>query len=305
MRRITILLSVLSVAGVGSTTTALAQGLPKSQPKLLTIIREEVKTGRNEEHSRHEAGWPAAFEKAKSPDYYIAITSLTGANEAWYFIPSESKAAFGESMKRQDKDPVLSAEMTRLSLADAQYINSSKTIQAIANPELSVGDFPDVNKIRFFEITVFRVHPGHEMQFEDAAKAYSAARKGADAKSGYRFYQVIAGMPMPTYLVIASAEDYGEFDQKLAAGMATWKEATADEKNILQKAGTEAIISSEVNRFRVDPRQSYVPKETRESDPEFLDAKIGALPLAAPATEQFLLSKAMDNSMCRRQPVYE
>ena len=50
--------------------------------------------------------------------------------------------------------------------------------------------------------------------------------------------------------------------------MATRKEANAEEKNAL-KVGGEAIISWEANRFRVDPRQSYVPKETRETDPEF------------------------------------
>jgi hypothetical protein len=268
MKRIILSVLILSAAGFGNAATALAQGLPKTQPKLLTVIREEVKIGRNEEHSKHESGWPAAFDKAKSTDYYIAMTSMTGPNEAWYVIPSESHAAFGESMKRQDKDPVLSAELARLALADAQYINGARTIQAVANPELSVGDFQDVSKVRFLEISVVRVHMGHETQFEDAAKAYAAARKRAELKAGYRVYRVIAGMPTPAYLVFASAEDYGEFDQKLAAGMATYKEANSEEKSAL-KVGGEAIISWEANRFRVDPRQSYVPKETRESDPEF------------------------------------
>jgi hypothetical protein len=269
MKRITILMSILSAAGLGSSITAVAQGLPKTQPKLITIVREEVKIGRNAEHSKHEAGWPAAFEKAKSPDYYLGMTSLTGPNEAWYIIPAESHAAIGESMKREDKDPILSAELDRLSLADAQYINGARTIQAMAMTDLSVGDFPDVSKIRFFEITVFRIHPGHELQFESAAKSYAAARTRAAPKVGYRLYQVIAGMASPTYLVVASAENYAEFDQIVAAGMSTWTQATDDEKGVLEKAGREAIISSESNRFRVDPRQSYVPKETRESDREF------------------------------------
>jgi hypothetical protein len=269
MRRTIILLWVLSAAGFGSSTAALAQGLPKSQPKLITIIREEVKTGRNAEHSKAEAAWPAAFEKAKSTDYYMGMTSMTGPNEAWFIIPTESHAAAAESMKKQDKDPVLSAELDRLSLADAEYINSSRSIQAMARPDLTAGEFPDVNKIRFFEVTVFRVHPGHSMQFEEAAKAYAAARKRADEKAGYRVYQVIAGMPSPAYLVIASVEDYGQFDQRMAADMATWQKATDEEKGVLEKAGRESIISSESNRFRVDPHMCFVPKETRDSDPEF------------------------------------
>jgi hypothetical protein len=269
MKRTISLLWVLSAAGFATSTATLAQGLPKTQPKLITIIREEVKTGRNAEHSKHEAGWPAAFEKAKSSDYYIGISSLTGPNEAWFIIPSESHAAYGESMKQQDKDPILSAELDRLSLKDADYINGARTIQAMAMPELSVGDFPDVNKIRFFEITTFRMKPGHAMQFEEAAKAYASARRRADAKARYRVYQVIAGMPSPTYLIIASVEDYAQFDQMMAADMATWKEATDDEKGVLQKTAHEGMISLESNRFRVDPRMSFVPKETRDTDQEF------------------------------------
>jgi hypothetical protein len=193
---------------------------------------------------------------------------MTGPNEAWYVGASESHAALGESMKRRDKDPALSAELARLELADSQYINGARNFQAIANADLSVGDFLDLSRARFFEVTLFRLHPGHETQFEEAAKAYAAARKRADPKAGYHVYRVIAGMPTPTYIVFGSVEDYGQFDQRLAAGMATFKEATTEEKGAL-KVGSEAIISEESNRFRVDPRQSYVPKETRETDPDF------------------------------------
>src|SRR5215468_1240331 len=116
MNRTFVLLWALSAAGFGSSTATLAQGLPKAQPKLITIIREEVKTGRNAEHSKAEAGWPAAFEKAKSTDYYIGMTSMTGPNEAWFISTAESHAAAAESMKKENKDPILSAELERLSL---------------------------------------------------------------------------------------------------------------------------------------------------------------------------------------------
>jgi len=269
MNRIALSLWTSAALALGSPNLVLAQGLPKTQPKLITLIREEVKMGRNAEHAKHEAGWPAAYEKAKSPDYYLALTSLTGPNEAWYLVPSESHAAFGDSMKREDKDPVLSAELARLALGDAQYINGARVLQAVARTDLSAGSFPDVAKARFYEITVFHVHPGHEAQFEEAAKAYASARMRAEPKAGYRIYMVIAGMPGPAYLAFSSVEDYAGFDQTVAAAFATWKATTPDEKFLLQKCGAEGIISSEANRFRVDPLQSYVPTETREQDRDF------------------------------------
>ena len=52
--------------------------MPTTQPKFVHIFREQVKPGRAAEHAKWEAGWPAAFEKAKSPYHYIALQSITG-----------------------------------------------------------------------------------------------------------------------------------------------------------------------------------------------------------------------------------
>ncbi len=82
-------------------------------------------------------------------------------------------------------------------------------------------------------------------------------------------YEVVSGMPTPTYLTISSVEAYAGFDGIMAADQDTWKAMTGEEKGVLQKAGADALISSEENKFKVDPQMSYVPKETREKDAEF------------------------------------
>ena len=78
---------------ISGTGVALAQTLPTAQPSMLNIVREEVKVGRAADHAKIEAGWPAAYEKAKSPNYYLAMVSMTGPAEAWYITPFESHAA--------------------------------------------------------------------------------------------------------------------------------------------------------------------------------------------------------------------
>jgi len=161
------LLALVS-SGVG---TASAQALPTTQPAYLTIVREEVKLGRGAEHTRIEAGWPAAFAKAKSPSSYLALASLTGQDEVWFTIPFASNAAVAEEFKRQDADPVLSAELARLARADAEVLTGHSVVQAVARPDLTIGAFPDVAKQRFWQITTFRVKPGHRADFEAAAKA--------------------------------------------------------------------------------------------------------------------------------------
>ena len=247
-------------------------GLPTSQPKRLTIVREQVKVGLGADHARNEAGWPAAYEKAKSPDYYIAMTAMTGPSEAWYLVPSESNAAEAASMKRDDKDPVLSAELARLALRDAEFINGSTTVQTMARPDLSLGKFPSVAKIRFYEISIFSGRQGQEDKLDSLIKTYGIVRKRVAPDSSYRIYTVSAGMPDPTYIVLTSVEDYAEFDRLTAENEKVFASTTPEEKAIFDKWG-EAVMKSETNRFRVDPVQSYVSKEVRAQDPEFWIAK--------------------------------
>jgi hypothetical protein len=264
-----ILLTSLSLGGLSQVA---AQDSPQIGPKLLTIIREHVKVGRAAEHNKLEREYPAAFEKADSPDYYLAMTSMTGPSEAWYLIGNSSHAAIEEAMKREDKDPVLSAELNRLALADAQYISGVELIRGFARPELNVGDFPDLTQVRYVEVSIFRIRPGREDLFEGAARAYASALKRVAPKASYRVYSVLAGMDQPTYIVLSSAEKYDEFDARLTAGEALLKEATDDEKKALMKFA-DAAERVETQHFRIDPMQSYVPKEWRDQDSEFWSHK--------------------------------
>jgi hypothetical protein len=76
-------------------------------------------------------------------------------------------------------------------------------------------------------------------------------------------------MPGPTYIVFASVTSYAEFDQMFANQMKTMQGANAEEQAALQKYGTDAALSTETTRLRLDPRQSYVSRETRATDPAF------------------------------------
>ena len=273
-------LALALACGAPAVMSGQATGLPTSQPSLVTIIREQVKVGRAAEHARIEAGWPAAYGRANSPDYYLAMTSMTGTPEAWYLIPSANHAAYAETMRR---DIGMQDELDRLSRADAEALDGIRTIQAVARPDLSMGGFPDLAKQRFWEISIVRVRPGHEQEFDAAAKAYGSAAQRSTPNAQYRIYSVIAGMQTPTYIIFSSVANYGEFDQMFADGMKTMQNATAAEQAALQKFSTDGTISWETNRYRLDPRQSYVSREVRASDPAFWGQMPAATRAATPA----------------------
>jgi hypothetical protein len=282
MHRTTVSLSacILFAATAG---IAFAQGMPTSQPKFLHIYREQVKVGRAADHSKWEAGWPAAYAKSKSPYSYIALVSVTGSPEAWYVSPYDSQAAFGDSLAREDADPALRAELDRLSRGDAEFLSDMSGLQAIARPDLSHGSFPDLAMMRFWTITTYRAKPGHEEDFAAAAKAFAAASGRSAPNVSWRTYQVVAGMPGPTFLVFSSYGSFADFDKAAADADATYKGLSSEERGALQKYANDGALSSVANRFRLDPVMSFVPPETRQKDAAFWMPKPAPAAAKAPA----------------------
>jgi hypothetical protein len=260
---------VLSMAAAGA---AVAQTLPTTQPAYLQIFCEDVKVGHGAEHAKVEAGWPAAYEKAKSPYTYIALTSMTGPSQAWFVVPFESHEAMEDAMKRDEEAP-LAATLDGLRRSDAEHLTATRSILAMARKDLSRGAFPDTTKQRFYEVTIFKVKPGHGRNFEAAAKAYGAAAERGAPQAGFRVYEVLAGMPVPTYVVFSSVTSYAGFDKTMADDQATMKAMTADERTTLEKFSMEGLAGSETIRFRLDPAMSYVPPEVRAQDPGFWKPK--------------------------------
>jgi len=272
MRKSTLSLTLLALVA-GTAASALAQGVPTTQPKFLNIFREQLKPGTAGEHAKWEAGWPAAYEKAKSPYNYIALQSITGPPEVWYVSPLANQAAYGEMMDAEQKDPVLAAELERLMKGDGQFLSEQSALQAVAVPELSHGSFPSIGKMRYYEITTFRIRPGHQDAWVAATKAYKTATARSAPNASWRTYDVVAGAPGGTYLIMSSVGAFAGFDNMMAEGEATWKGMTAEEAATLGKFMKESVINVSTNRYRLDPGQSYVNAETKALDPAFWSPK--------------------------------
>jgi hypothetical protein len=268
MRKTTRCLTLLALLATAA-GSAFAQGMPTSQPKFLQIYREQVKMGRMADHAKWEAGWPAAFEKNKSPYTYIALVSVTGPNEVWYVSPLASQAAYGDSLAREDADPVLGAELERLARGDAEFVSEATSLQALARPDLSHGNFPDLAMMRFWEISTYRVKPGHEDAFAAAAKAWAAATARVAKDTSWRTYEVVAGAPGGTFIIFSSHPNFAAFDKAATDGEATFKGLSFEERTTLDTYFRDAALTTVTNRYRLDPRQSYVPAETRQKDPAF------------------------------------
>ncbi len=96
MRKILIAaMAVVWLAGGAAMLRAQDQNSPI--PKVLLIAREMVKFGKDAGHAKNEAAFARAAAAAKSPDHYLAVTTMSGPSEAWFLIGYDSYADWQKS----------------------------------------------------------------------------------------------------------------------------------------------------------------------------------------------------------------
>lgn len=239
------------------------QTLPTRQPAYVEIIRELEKPGHAAAHEATEARWAQVNRSAGFPLAYIALAATSGTPEVWWISPFDSFEALGKS--NDFGTAAYKASIARVAMEDGEHITSTIRMQARAVPDATVGEFPEIAKVRIYSVLTVRMRPGHEQAFSEIAKHYAAIVAGSGV-AGWRSYEVIAGAPGGTYLVMSSFPSWAAVD----ANEAAWGKAMANAGPHLEAAGklaAEAIMSSEARYFAVNPRMSLVPKELMDSDP--------------------------------------
>ncbi|SRR6266542_2464570 len=278
--------SLMLLLGLSVASSLLAQtpAAPGGPPKVLQIFREEVKIGRTAAHEKWETGWPKAFAKANWPTHYLAVTSISGPNEAWFLTGYESLAAWEKDRQNLDKAAALKAEDDRLSAGDAEFVSASRSIVAAFREDLSNKPGIELGKMRYFRIITFRVRPGHDTDFTEAAKILRETYEKAKVELPWAVYQIVSGMPGPTYLVFLPMKSLEEIDAAFARSKSI--EAAQGEENSkkLQKLASDGYLSTESNIYAFSPKISYVAPPVAAADPDFWTPKPAAAP--APAAKE-------------------
>lgn len=238
--------------------------------RILSITREMTKLGKGAAHAANEAAWGRAI--GSSPIGWMAMRSVTGPAEVWFMSGYPSFEAMQKAGDALDADAAKSRGDSLYSVRDADFVNDSRTITASLRPELSYRtDQVSPAAMRYMQVTTVRVRPGHEADFTTVGKAYVAAYTKANVDEPFVIYEVMAGMPGPTYLILVPSRGMEIMDRDMAAQPAVMQ-AMSDPAG-MTKAWTDAVLSIENNVFRISPRMSNLSAEFRASDPAFWNSK--------------------------------
>jgi hypothetical protein len=247
-------------------------------PKVLYIVKEDIKPGMMGAHSTHSASFANIFRTLGTPNHRIALVPVAGSeNEVVYITGVDSFAKLEGILNDTDKKMEsvsgnTKAELERLNKEASALHAGMRDMFALFRPDLSYNPGVDIRTMRYFSITTIRVRPGHDAQFaEYAQKVIDAARKAKVDNYHTALYQIISGAPAGTYLLFRPMKSLSEFDDPI--GMRVRASMGNDERKDLDKEAGEVYMSSETSTYWFAPNMSYVEKDFAAGDPSFWNPK--------------------------------
>jgi hypothetical protein len=240
-------------------------------PKVLQVIREVLKPGKaGSTHVATESAFVKAFEAANWPTHYLAVDSLSGPSRSLFFVGYDSFEAWEKDAKATEHNATLSSALDRASIADGDLLTSSESSTLVYREDYSLRAPVTIAQMRYFEVEVFRVKPGHERDWDTLAKMYVSGYEKTMPNIHWATYQSIYGADNGgMYVVFTPMKSLAEVDQAIA-GSKQFMAAMGDEWMKKASALAESCLqSSQNNLFVFNPKLSYVSDQWIKADPSF------------------------------------
>jgi hypothetical protein len=278
----------LSLA-VACSCTAAAQDKPQgsaSIPKVLQITREYTKPGKaGMVHDKAESAFVQAVSRAKWPTRYLGMTSLSGKQRALFLTWYESFEAWEKDNLATQKNTELSAGLERASVADGELLESVDQGVFVFHEEMSLRPMADISHMRYLEISVYHVRPGHGREWSEVVKMVKAAYEKGVPSSHWGMFEQRYGGDGGTYLVLTSRRTLAEVDRGFAESKQFQAALGEDGMKKLNEIYGASVESSQHQLFAFNPSMSYVADEWIKADPDFWKPKAVKAPAAKPAKE--------------------
>ncbi|MDD5542308.1 MAG: hypothetical protein PHX83_03970 [Acidobacteriia bacterium] len=255
-------------------------------PPVLRIEREEIKPGTGSQHEREANGYVNLSTKMKSKYHWVGMEAVTGdENSALFFM---GFGTFADMEKNQGEFAAansgsLKAEAERLDREGGLIHTRQTALVGVLRPDLSYHlegiTLKTMAQVRFFNVVTFRTRPGSDQRFAAGARIYYAALEKAHITRPLAMYQVIAGAPNGTYIIIEGYHSLGDMDA--VDRPAIMQALGADNLKKLDEIEHTDFISTESNLYAVNPAMSYAPKEVVSESPDFWNPKPAAKPRTA------------------------
>ena len=190
--------------------------------------------------------------KAGCPNPYLAISSITGPNEAWWINGFDSIDAMEKVWRDYAGNQEISQELNAVAEKKADLAFPGDQLVARFRDEMSFASthvFP-----HFLSVTVLHLHPGHAAAFRNMRVQFKATLERAGRSQWV--YQVTSGAEDDTFLIITPGRNMREVLSTSAA---------LDHNDVV----ADFVVSSVSRLYAVNPALSMPAASWVEADPEF------------------------------------
>jgi hypothetical protein len=238
-------------------------------PNILVVQVEMLKPGMGGmAHQKSESAFVQAMQKAKSPDHYFAASSMSGPSRALFFIPYDSFADWEKSNTAMMSDSTLGADFDGAMQADGKLLTSFGTIVFRYEPDLSISPNVDLADMRFVEITVIQIKPGHEAEWKELAKLHNEVY-GQVPNTHFAMWEEYFGNDGGEYIATAPMKSLAEIDEHRVAAEKAWAATDSEKKKKMGELEASAFASIHTNLYSLDPKMSYAPDRWKTASPDF------------------------------------
>lgn len=259
---------LLGIATFATAQSSMPAG-PTPPAPLIQRFREMVKVGHADAHEANERAWAVAYAKTKLPYYSIAMTAMTGPNDAWWLSGWSSFKAFDDANAALAKNKDFAASVSQFSAKDAEYVSDAVGSIWALRPDLSYRDTLNWSEMHAYEMITIRARPGHNDDFKRIAEKIRATHQAAGTSAHWAMYQGVMGVPDGTFLVLVPHKSVADIDVGMKEDALFAKALGEAGGKELDKLSSDGIISVETNLFAVNAKMSYVSEDWRVADADF------------------------------------
>ena len=256
-----------------SASAALAQEA-SGPPPVLAIAREEIKAGKGAAHARSVATFVAALARADAPLYRIALTPLSGDDNAVVYLQAFGSFADVEASHKKFEETIAAnaafkADLDRLDREEVDQHASQRTAYYTARSDLSYHPHTteQVARSRFVSVNTTRIKPGRAPDYVEYIKALNVAREKAGIDVHTAVYQVATGAANGTFLSFTSMRSLSELDDALGG-----PDVVKQRRMLI----SEIVAEGYNTVYAMDPSLSRPNALIAAADPDFWNPKPAA-----------------------------
>jgi hypothetical protein len=194
------------------------------------------------------------------------MTSLSGRPRALFMFGYDSFAAWEKDNHDMAKNAALSGTLDRANVADGELLSEVTQSTFVYDPDLSLHT-GDVVHSRYFEISNYKVKPGHRAEWLELVKLYVKGYANIPTANWATFESYYGADNGGVYIAITKMTSLAEDDASMNDDKKFADAMGAEGMKKVRELTASCVDSQQTNLFEFSPKMSYASDEWIKADP--------------------------------------